>query len=272
MTGVIDLGSNSFIGVVVDGKRDVFEDMVVVGLGSRIRGDFIEGCEEARVFFESLLEKMRNFTEDIRAFGTHVFRNAVNGGDCFKEITRGVDGRILSPWEEGRYSYLSVVWDEEINVSSPVVLDLGGGSLEIVTKDAISSLPYGTWNVKRALSGDPFEMAEKLSGEIDIPDGKIVGIGGTFVTIGAYKIGEWNLEKIHGEVITKEDVENLMKLIKDMDETEIDSLDFVPKGRGKTLLPGTIVALAILKKKNEMIVSKRGYRYGIAWEIEMSKK
>ncbi len=272
MVGVIDLGSNSFISLVVDGKEDVLEEVRVTKLSSRFREGVLEGCGDFRKIFLEMLEPVLKLTRNVKAFGTAVFREAHNGMECLEEIASGVPHEILSEESEARYSFLSVVEDEELEVEDPVVFDLGGGSLEIVTSEGSTSLPLGTWKIiERYDLSRPSDVIRDIADGLKVEPGRPVGIGGTFVTIASFKIGRWDLKRVHGLRIDKGDVERLLDLITDLDPGEIENLEFVPKGRGETLLAGSLVTLAIIEATGEsLVVSRRGYRYGVAWEMEGS--
>ena len=268
MVGVFDLGSNSFISLVVDGKEELHEEVRVTSAASYLRDGKFESCENLKSEFDDMLKEVLKLTRNVHVFGTAVFREAENGKECFEHIKGNFPGKILSPDEEARYSYLSVVWDEEIDVSDPLVFDLGGGSLEIVDSERFLSLPLGTKKVGKVSVDNFREVVEYVEEKLPDWKGNPVGIGGTFVTIAAFKVGEWDLRKVHGVSIDGEDIEKLFEMIKEKEPDEIDSLPFVPKGRGKTLKEGCAIAMAIVEKFGRMVVSRRGYRYALAWEID----
>ncbi len=272
MFGVMDLGSNSFISLVVDGKEDVFEELKVTKLGSRLREGRLEGCRDFKPVFEDMLSRVLGYTPNFRVFGTAVFRRAINGAECLKEIVGETPHEILSEEAEARYSFLSVVRDDSLKIEDPVVFDLGGGSLEIVSHEHHVSLPFGTWVIRERLNLlSPVEIVEELVEELEVYRGTPVGVGGTFVTIASFKLGKWNLKEIHGMKIELDDVMRLIDLIERMEPEEVGNLPFVPKGRGDTLLAGSLVTWAIMRRTNKpIVVSRRGYRYGIAWEMDGS--
>ncbi len=268
MVGVFDLGSNSFISLVVNGREELHEEVVVTQAVSHVKNGKFTDCSALKKTFDSMLEKVYSFTQNVHVFGTAVFRETENGKWCFEEIKGGLPGRILSGEEEARYSYLSVLWDEEIGVEDPLVFDLGGGSLEVVGAERVVSLPLGTRKVGRVSRENLRDVVDFVKSRLPRFFGKPVGIGGTFVTIAAFKVGEWNLRAVHGAVLKKRDVQDLIDLIIDKTPEEIDSLPFVPEGRGRTLKEGCAIALAIIEEFGPLVVSRRGYRYALAWELE----
>ena len=271
MVGVFDLGSNSFISLVVDKKKEIFEDVVVASTISYVDDGKFWDCSTLKDIFSGMLENVLRFTRNVYVFGTAVFRDAKNGSWCFEEIKGEYPGKILTPEEEARYSYLSVAMDDDIRVDKPLVFDLGGGSLEVVSEDNWMSLPLGTRKIGEV---DEWNFREKVEFvRKNLPDfkGSPVGIGGTFVTIASSRFGKWDLSSVHGSVIDVNLVQRLFEHVKSMSSGEIDSLSFVPTGRGKTLKSGLVIASAIVEKFGNLTVSRRGYRYAIAWNLESSK-
>jgi exopolyphosphatase/guanosine-5'-triphosphate,3'-diphosphate pyrophosphatase len=268
MVGVFDLGSNSFISLVVDGRKEIYEELRVTSAFSYVQNGEFQDCEPLKKAFEEMLNAVKKFTDRIFVFGTEVFRKVINGRECFDKIRGNIPGKILSGEEEARYSYLSVLWDEELEVKDPLVIDLGGGSLEMMNSERFFSLPLGTRRVEKVSSENFMKVFEDVMKNLPDVSGDPVGIGGTFVTIGAYKVGKWDLKKVHGITIKDRDILNLFDLVKDMTPEQIDSLPFVTEGRGKTLKEGCAIALATVRKYGDLKISRRGYRYAIAWELE----
>ncbi len=274
VVGIFDLGSNSFIALVLDGKEDVFEDVRVVKTAFYLKDGILKDCERFKEVFDSMKERVRAYTENIHVFGTAIFREARNGRECFELIKGGLPGRVLSGKEEALYSYLSVLWDEELKVKDPIVLDLGGGSLEVIRgeKDYLS-LPFGTRKVLDLIEGNTVdEVVEGIVEALPGWKGKAVGIGGTFVTLASSILGRWSIKEVHGKVLTREIIEKLIFQYSRMSTDEIESLPYVPRGRGATLFPGSVVTLALSIKYGEIVVSRRGYRYGLGWEIERRRR
>ncbi len=271
MVGVFDLGSNSFISLVLNGKREIMEDIKVTAVAFHVKDGYIQNCEEFKKDFEDMKNKVKKYTNNIHVFGTAIFRETKNGKDCFDYIKGDHKGKILSGEEEAHYSYLSVLWDEELNLEHPVVYDLGGGSLEILDGSSAVSLPLGTKKVKDMLKERNAEdVVRYIKSLLKAPSGQAAGIGGTFVVIVASIIKEWNLREIHGFKLTADELDRVMEKLFPMSEREIADLPYIPQGREKTIKPGMVVVKALLELCGEIVVSRRGYRYAIGWELEKS--
>ncbi|AEH51834.1 Ppx/GppA phosphatase [Pseudothermotoga thermarum DSM 5069] len=268
MIRVLDLGSNSFIVLVLDGEKVLFEKVYEVGLKSLMK-DQEKAFEIAKQTLSKALNES-NFSCPTYAFGTSVFRE---NPDFFHSLVKefGIIGYILSEEEEAMYSYMSIDPNFEMDIT---VVDLGGGSLEIVRKNTFKSYPLGT-HVLNSLfdltlpGAKDFEKAvfyvkEQISQDL----GKVYTVGGSFVAIAAFKKGRWDLKSLDGETITQKDVLNVFEKVKNKSLEEIKSMQIIPQGRERTLVAGLVVAFVICELSKEVIVSTKGYRHAVARMLE----
>src|SRR5215475_12424639 len=102
-------------------------------------------------------------TEDLLAFGTSAVRDARNSAEVLARVRKetGVDLRVLSGEGEARMTFLAVRRWYGWSAGRLLVLDIGGGSLEIglgidEEPDVALSLPIGAGRLTRErLHGDP---------------------------------------------------------------------------------------------------------------------
>lgn len=143
----LDLGSNSFHLLVADAHPDGTFDVLarekemlhlgeVVARDGRLGGDDIDRAVDTVRRFVAVARGAG--AEEIHAFATSALREAENSGDAFDQIRdeTGVRARVISGDEEGRLIFSAVRASVRIDRPPAVVLDLGGGSLEIVVGDA----------------------------------------------------------------------------------------------------------------------------------------
>jgi exopolyphosphatase/guanosine-5'-triphosphate,3'-diphosphate pyrophosphatase len=105
-----------------------------------------------------------NHTDEILAFATSAVRDAKNGPKIIKDINQRhqIDLQILTGDEEARMTFLAVRRWLGWSAGKLLVLDIGGGSLEIASgidenPEATISLPLGAARLTRDfLSGDPY--------------------------------------------------------------------------------------------------------------------
>src|SRR4051812_26375029 len=81
--------------------------------------------------------------ERVEAVATSAIRDAANGRDLVRRARHlsGLDVRILSAEEEARYGYLAAV--NSTTLTDGAVLDLGGGSLQLVAVQGPEALAPG---------------------------------------------------------------------------------------------------------------------------------
>jgi exopolyphosphatase/guanosine-5'-triphosphate,3'-diphosphate pyrophosphatase len=170
--GVLDVGSNTVHLLVVDAHhgaaplpaRSHKTDMRLaehIVEGERISGEGVDTLvsfiSEAQVVAEDL-----GVTEML-AFATSAIREAANGDDVLKDVRRrtGIDLQVLSGDDEARLTFLAVRRWFGWSSGRLLVLDIGGGSLEIAVgsdevPDVAVSVPLGAGRMTRELlTGDP---------------------------------------------------------------------------------------------------------------------
>ncbi len=170
--GVLDVGSNTVHLLVVDaheGARplpayshkaelrlaDHIED------GNRLNG---RGAEQLRAFVSDALQVAEDKgVEEMLSFATSAIRDAVNGDEVLARIQAetDVDIRVLSGEDESRLTFLAGRRWFGWSSGRLLVLDIGGGSLEIAAgadeePDVAVSLPLGASRLTRDwFSTDP---------------------------------------------------------------------------------------------------------------------
>src|SRR4030095_4249385 len=89
------------------------------------------------------LAKFRRLAEshkvdEIVASATSATREADNGGDFIGEVDRltGIKIRVISGTEEARLIHLAAGYGVDIGASTAVVVDIGGGSVEVTLGNA----------------------------------------------------------------------------------------------------------------------------------------
>lgn len=138
----IDIGSNSIHLVMVevhgpDGYRVLGRDKEMVRLGRggyqahRLTDEAMDAAAAALSRFERLA--LAKGIHTFRAVATSAVREAVNGGDFIERIHRdlGLKIKVISGREEGRLVFLAVRHAVDFGSDTVMVLDLGGGSLEV---------------------------------------------------------------------------------------------------------------------------------------------
>src|ERR671923_1871944 len=143
----IDIGTNSVHMLVVRVREDLsFEvidrekAMVRLGAGGldgkALTSEAMGAALQALSKFKRLAESHR--VDVILAAATSATREARNGGEFLASIERetGIRPRVISGTEEARLIHLAAVYGVDVNRGSAVVIDIGGGSVEITAGNA----------------------------------------------------------------------------------------------------------------------------------------
>ena len=138
----IDIGTNSIHMIVVQVRPDLsFEvidrekEMVRLGAGG------LDGRSLTETAMTSALQTLQKFrrlatshqVEEIVAAATSATREADNGGDFIAEVAEqtGIRVRVISGNEEARLIHLAAGYGVDIGGNPAVVIDIGGGSVEM---------------------------------------------------------------------------------------------------------------------------------------------
>jgi exopolyphosphatase / guanosine-5'-triphosphate,3'-diphosphate pyrophosphatase len=176
--GVLDVGSNTVHLLVVDahqGGRPIpaFSHKAELRLGENIdtHNRLTEDC--ARRLHEFVLESLQiaedKGVHELLAFATSAVRDAANGDELLSSIegATGVSIRVLPGPDEARLTFLAARRWFGWSSGRLLLLDIGGGSLEIATgqdeePDNAVSLPLGAGRLTRDWLPDDPPSAEQV--------------------------------------------------------------------------------------------------------------
>jgi exopolyphosphatase/guanosine-5'-triphosphate,3'-diphosphate pyrophosphatase len=170
--GVLDIGSNTVHLLVMDAHRGArplpaYSHKVDLRLAEQMEeGNRLseQGAARLRKFVEEALRLAEDKgVEDLMAFATSAVREAVNGEEVLARVKADtqVDIQVLSGQDEARLTFLAVRRWFGWSSGRLLVLDIGGGSLEIASgmdeqPDVAVSLPLGAGRLTRdCFSADP---------------------------------------------------------------------------------------------------------------------
>src|SRR5262245_37162770 len=143
----VDLGSNSFhlqIGRVMDGQiypLDHLREQVQLGAGLTLEKRLDRASQSrALVALAQFRERLRGLPRDaVRAVGTNALRVAKNSREFLREAreTLGFPIEIIAGREEARLIYLGVAHALPPAEQRRLVVDIGGGSTELVVGQGV---------------------------------------------------------------------------------------------------------------------------------------
>ena len=211
----IDIGTNSIHMIVVQVRPDLsFEvidrekDMVRLGAGG------LDGRSLTPTAISAALQTLSKFrriaqshkVDEIVACATSATREADNGGDFIAEVDRqiGIRIRVISGTEEARLIHLAAGYGVDIGATTAVVVDIGGGSVEITLGSATHLTVGRSFKVgvirltERFVKSDPLSggderrlikhLNREMGSYIDQIAGKgfdrVIGTSGTILSLG----------------------------------------------------------------------------------------
>lgn len=296
----IDIGSNSIRQIVADvspdGKIRVVDEMKAMprlGAGVNRTGLLAESSIESAL---TALARMVTLAQQlgairIEAVATSAVRDAANGGTFLDRVRAetGLRVRLLSGEEEARLSFRSALAHFELGVGRTVVMDIGGGSLELVLAadgllERLESFPFGAIRAtERFLAGGPrpkalrelrravrWSIRDRLPAR-DWLGTRVIGAGGTFTNLAGIvntRLGLGGARMRHGTVVPRSDVEHVLEMLAAMTPEERAATPGLSPERADIIVGGLAVAAEVLAvfEGRELLVSGYGIREGILLE------
>jgi exopolyphosphatase/guanosine-5'-triphosphate,3'-diphosphate pyrophosphatase len=216
----IDIGTNSLHMIVVRVRPDLsFEiidrekEMVRLGAGGldgrALTPEVMHAALQVLSKFRRLAESHR--VDRIIAVATSAVREAENGGEFLHAVTQqtGIRARVITGTEEARLIHLAAVYGVGSASEATVVVDIGGGSVEITrgvgsNVDIGRSFKLGVIRLtERFVKSDPLVPRDerKLVKHIDAEAGefldeiahagidRVIGTSGTILSLGGIATG-----------------------------------------------------------------------------------
>ena len=168
--GVLDIGSNTVHLLVVDAHRGahptpMHDDREVLRLAEQIGADdqLTKAGEKGllRAVQNAMEQAEKQGCDDFMALVTSAIREAENGLEVLGRVRErtGVELRVLSGEDEARLTFLAVRRWFGWSAGRLMVLDIGGGSLEMAVgideePDVALSLPLGAGRMTRRFLSD----------------------------------------------------------------------------------------------------------------------
>jgi exopolyphosphatase / guanosine-5'-triphosphate,3'-diphosphate pyrophosphatase len=291
-TAVIDVGSNSFRLVVFSAngwwKRvDEIHEAVRIGAGLDASGELQPEAMERALRTLDLYAHFCRATglQDVRPVATSAIRDAANR-EAFLARARtqtGLEVRVLSVEEEARYGYLAAV--NSTTLSDGVVLDLGGGSMQLVRvvdrrADELRSWPLGAVRMTEHFLAEEEASRKQLkalrahvAAELEDADwlgGRMAGIGGTVRNLAAAAQHAAGLPSlgVQGFVLTREALDALVEELAERPSSERAKVPGIKPARADLILAGAAVIQAVMEAGaiEGIEVTEAGLREGVFFE------
>ncbi len=278
----IDIGTNSVHMIVVRVRADLsFEvvdrekAMVRLGAGGldgrELTTESMAAALQALSKFKRLAESHQ--VDHIVAAATSATREARNGGEFLARIVRetGIRPRVIAGPEEARLIHQAAVYGVDVGTGRAVVIDVGGGSVEITLGSATSmqlarSFKIGVIRLtERFVKSDPLgnreerKLAKHILAEIDrhceqitaIGFDRVIGTSGTILSLGAVAAtlarGQAPADLRNLRVSAKQ-IHRLRKDVVDMDLEQRLAIPALDPRRADLVVAGAVLLDTILRR------------------------
>lgn len=308
----IDVGTNSIHMVVVKIQPTlpafsvIAKEKATVRLGDR---DPSTGClkpapmERATQALRRCQEIARSLhAEDIVAVATSAVREAPNGHDFLDEIEAelGLTIHLISGQEEARRIYLGVLSGVEFANQPHAIIDIGGGSTELILGDGreprfLSSTKVGAvrltaefvstdpisnseFNYLKAFARGMLERSvEDLRSQLkpgETP--KLVGTSGTIEALASLNAREklgTTPDPLHGYRLSRDELHDMLMRLRRMTYAERTNLPGMNERRAEIIVAGAVILheAMVMLEMPEITICERALREGVVVDWMLSR-
>ena len=247
------------------------------------------------------LETLRRFcdlaashaVEEVVTAATSAVREAPNGRDFLQAINDelGLEVDLISGPEEARLIYLGVLSGMPFGERPHLVLDIGGGSTELILADgrearALTSTRVGAVRLQRDfIKVDPIPPQRRaflqtfIQGSLEPAVDKVcrrlkpgespvlVATSGTAMAIGALAASEDDRPplKLHGYRVTRQRLDRVVDQLVAMQPEQRRALPSINDRRAEIIVPGSLILQTSMRmlEVEELVLSERALREGL---------
>ncbi len=301
----IDIGSNSIRQIIADVGRNgsiriVDEMKAAPRLGAGLSETGALGEEPMRLAVESL-QRMATLARQlgakrVEAVATSAVRDAANGALFLSRVRQqtGLKVRVLDGSEEARLAFRSALAHFELGHGRCVVMDIGGGSLELALAaeglvEHLVSLPFGALRLTeqflskgstpKAIKKLRKHIREEIRAVLPVRDwrgAEVIGSGGTFTNLAGIYLARQGMRaarSVHGTRIPRAEVEHVLDMLAEMTLAERLAVPGLNAGRADIIVAGLAVAAEVLARvePREIGASAYGIREGLLLDVARVK-
>jgi exopolyphosphatase/guanosine-5'-triphosphate,3'-diphosphate pyrophosphatase len=244
--------------------------------------------------FTALCERHELGEDSVDAVATSAIRDAENGGAFLEQVRlrTGLEVRVLSREQEARYGYLAAV--NSTTLTNGCVLDLGGGSLQLVRVAGRLARESGSWRLgavrmtERFLSDEgparrgqlkalQAHVSRKLERApwLQSSGPRLIGVGGTVRNLAAAAERAAGLpsDVVQGFVIELETLADLITRLAALPAAERSRVPGIKQARADIVLAGAVVIQGVMRAGgfDTLEVTGAGLREGIFFERQLAR-
>jgi exopolyphosphatase / guanosine-5'-triphosphate,3'-diphosphate pyrophosphatase len=222
----------------------------------------------------------------IEAVATSAVRDASNRDEFLTLVQEeaGLAVRVLDGHEEARLSFRSALAHFDLGVGRAVVMDIGGGSLELALSadgllERLISYPFGSIRVteqylhggtrRRGVLDLRRAVRDAMRASFAVRDwrgAQVIGSGGTFTNLAGIVLSRQGVQArtTHGTRVSRVDLEHILDQLQDMSPAERLQVPGLNPARADIIVGGLAVAAEVLARLDSrgLQVSAYGIREG----------
>jgi exopolyphosphatase/guanosine-5'-triphosphate,3'-diphosphate pyrophosphatase len=302
----VDCGTNSTRLLIVDGAGAVrAREMHITRLGEgvdcahHLQPEAVARTLDVLRAYRSVMDQ--EHVARARLVATSAVRDATDGGRFLRSAGDiiGFDAELLSGEEEGRLSYRGATQGMTDDGRTTVVLDIGGGSTELVVKpgEAVRSVSMDIGCVRlteRFLRRDPPEQDEiaaavaAVGAELDraaaaVPelgaigtDDRLIGLAGTVSTLAMLELGlhSYDRDRIHHFPLTRPAVARWYRVLGAETIAQRAERASLPEGRQDVIFGGALILDQVMERlhQEECLVSESDILDGLVSSLSPARR
>ncbi|MEN6616262.1 MAG: Ppx/GppA phosphatase family protein [Syntrophorhabdus sp.] len=291
----IDIGTNTILLAIAEENkgqlRDIIDLSTIVRLGEGVSNTGVLSEEAQLRTIDALREYLKiissHGTERIFCVGTAALREAGNARQFIARVKGlfGLDIEIISSRDEAYYTYLSVRDDSKLASENMTIIDIGGGSTEVIHGSqreflGYASLPMGSVRLTDSfvhtdppLPGESIEVVDYIRKHLVMAEylgNRLIGTGGTVTNIASLilRMPRYDKTMIHGFSIQLTDLQKLIGDMSSMPCKVRKDMIGMEAGREDIIIQGARILEEIMVRGPfpSCTVSAAGLRYGLIYE------
>ena len=309
---IIDLGTNSVLLLIgqslTPGAIEILQQQYLVSrLGERVfeAGELrMEAMERTLAVLHRYAREIKSYqVQEIHLLGTAALRRAGNV-EQFRNLIRsqlGWELQVISAEQEARFSFMGAQQTFNGRDKIPVVMDVGGGSTEIISGRQLNRLEFVSLPLGAVGLAEQFQLKSQLD-ELEQQEVRkvihdqlekvpwlkkinqgtwlkkfksqqvLIGVGGTISTLVAFKeqMTAYDPEQIDGYVLPNEVLTEIFQSLNRLTSAQrLEQVEII-RGREDIILYGILIYLEMMDYTGfkTIVASDRGLRFGYFLYLE----
>ncbi len=262
----MDIGTNSTRLLIATPEKIIHQETNITRIGEGLKEhNLIQDIPLSRTI--KVLKKYKEKISEYKIEGgdyflvaTSAMRDAVNSKEVVERIKNetGLNVEVITGEREAELSYLGATGDFP---GKNVVIDIGGGSSEVIFEDdPTHKLTYTSTNLGGVRLKENLELqqeekikelfAEKIPSIQKLKRTSLIGVGGTITTIASIKLGmtEYQWEKVHGLTLKLDEIKEIHNKLEKLSLEERKKVPGLQPERADIIVYGTKILITFMEE------------------------